>query len=281
MAAAVHPVRTLRELATSLEAAITLTLADPKPKSVHLLRTTSRRIEAQLELLSLLPDLPKPKRRKQEKNARRLLRKLRRAAGRVRDLDVQQDLTQSRSRDADQLCNTFKHQRGEEAEHLLDAIRKHQPKLARALEGLLKTLAPAEAMTLPIPRLCELTMHWYVHNVPATANDTDQLHAIRKSAKLARYIAESATSPNRPKAALAARRLAHTFESLQHCGGEWHDWLTLSEIAHRELGPSSRLTQSFARHCDASLAAYRRHLKSLPKELSTPQAAKASPRPAA
>lgn len=279
MAAAAHPVRSLRELTTALAAAITLTLADPRPRAVHQLRTISRRIEAQLELLSLLPGLPK--RGKYEKKARKLLRKLRRAAGRVRDLDVQQDLTQSKSKDAEQLRKRLKRQRDEDTEHLLDTIRKHQPKLTLTLEAILSALEPAKSTALPIPRLCELTMHWYIHNVPAAAQNAEQLHAIRKSAKLARYIAESATSPDDPKPSSEARRLARTFESLQHSGGKWHDWLTLSEIAHRELGSSSRLTQSFGRRCERSLAAYQRHLKSLPQDLATTPATKASPHPAA
>jgi CHAD domain-containing protein len=253
-----HPIGVLRDLVTTLEAAITVTLADPKTKPVHQLRTTARRIEAQLELLSLLPDLPKHA--KPAKRARKLLRKLRRAAGRVRDLDIQRDLTKSKSPDAHRLRSLFKQQREKEAERLLDIIHKHQPKLTRALEALLKALASAEDLALSAPRLVELTLHWYTHHVPASAQTPDEFHAIRKSAKLARYMAESPTEPIQ-----STRKLAQTFESLQQSGGAWHDWLTLSDIAHRELGSSSTLTQSFAHNCEKSLAAYQRHLKSLPK----------------
>ena len=101
MAAAAHPVRTLRELVTSLGAAITLVLADPKPRSIHDLRTGTRRIEAQLELLALLPDLPRHA--KPAKKAGKLLRKVRRAAGSVRDLDVQRNIVASKSREAAEL----------------------------------------------------------------------------------------------------------------------------------------------------------------------------------
>jgi CHAD domain-containing protein len=268
MAATTHPVRTLRELATRLEAAVTQVVADPGVREVHQLRTLSRRIEAQLELLSLLPGLPRQRHKKDARKTHKLLRRLRRAAGRVRDLDVQQDLTQARSKDADRLCKQFRRQREEDVERLLETIRKYQPRLTAALEDLLKTLQPVEAMELPVSRLCELTMHWYIHNVPATARDAEELHSIRKSAKLARYIAESAIPAQGSKKATPARHLARTFEALQHSGGEWHDWLTLSEIAHQELGASSRLTQSFARRCERSLTAYRRHLKSLPKDFA-------------
>lgn len=254
-----HPIGTLRELVTSLEAAITLTLAKPKPEPAHQLRTISRRIEAQLELLALLPHLPQHA--KPAKKSRKLLAKLRRAAGRVRDLDVQRDLTESKSKEGRHLRRVFKHLRKREADRLLHTIRKHQPKLTIALEDLLKALAPAESLTVSAPRLAELTLDWYSHHVPATAEDSDQLHAIRKSAKLARYMAESA-GDSQP-----TRQLARTFESLQQSGGEWHDWLTLANIGRREFGGSSRLSQSFAQRCEKLLDAYRQHLKDLPKSL--------------
>ncbi|GGG63960.1 CHAD domain-containing protein [Edaphobacter dinghuensis] len=260
MAAEAHPVRTLRELVTSLEAAITLTVADPKPRPVHHLRTGTRRIEAQLELLTLLPDLPKHD--QPAVKARKRLRKLRRAAGRVRDLDVLRDLIPSRSDEAEQLQSFFKHQRERAAHRLIAAIDKHQAKLIRALENILETLAPVESLNLATEELAALARDWYARNAPAAAAEQNhrQLHSTRKAAKLARYISESAT-------ATSTRSLARTFESLQQSGGTWHDWLTLSDIAHRRLGDSSRLTQTITRHCERSLAEYQRHLKSLPQKL--------------
>jgi CHAD domain-containing protein len=260
MAAETHPVLTLRNLVTDLEAAITLTLADPKRKPVHRLRTTTRRIEAQMELLALLPDLPEHA--KPAKKARKLLRKLRRAAGLVRDLDVQHDLTQSKSQEARKLRSLFQQQRGEAAESLLSALHKHQSKLTRTLEALLKTLGPAESLTISATHLSQLTLGWYTNHVPpATQRDHRRLHDIRKAAKLARYIAESANSP-------ATHRLARTFESLQQSGGDWHDWLTLSHIAHRELGSASPLTQSFTDRCEKSLSKYQSELKAHSKNLA-------------
>jgi CHAD domain-containing protein len=277
-AIAAHPVRTLHELFTALEAAVAATLADPNPKAVHRLRTTTRRIEAQLELLSLLPDLPEHARPKAK--TQKLLKQLRRAAGRVRDLDVylnvhlnvQRKLAQSRSPrlhpEIHQLQSSFKRQRGEESEDLLRILHRHQAKIARRFKTLLKALAPAETLALPISRLMQLTLGWYLHNIPTTANSSGQLHTIRKAAKLARYMAESAT-PTAKSPRTPAARLALTFESLQQSGGIWHDWLILSRIARRELGPSSPLSELFASNCEESLASYQRELESLPRALST------------
>lgn len=257
-AAAAHPVRTLRELVTSLEASISLALSNPRPQAVHQLRTTSRRIEAQLELLALLPDLPSHA--KQAKKASRLLRKLRRAAGRIRDLDVQCELLPAKSEEADQLRSLSKRQRRRAAIKLVAVIDEHQAKLTRALEALLEALAPAESLALPAATLKQLILDWYARNAPATEKQNHrQLHETRKAAKLARYLAESTPS---------TRPLARTFESLQQSGGDWHDWLTLAGIAQHQLGESSPLVQDFTHHCQKSLAAYQRHLKSVPKFLA-------------
>jgi CHAD domain-containing protein len=259
-----HPIDTLRELVTALEAAITVALAKPKPKAVHHLRTITRRIEAQLELLVLLPGVPKHA--KPAERSRKLLGKLRKTAGRVRDLDVQRDLADSKSpglqKDAQHLRKLFKRQRKEEADRLLGIIGKHQDKLVRALEALLKALDSGEPYSLSTPQLMQLTCDWYTHNVLAVAQSSEQMHAVRKTAKLARYMAESA-----PEVAQSVHKLARAFESLQQAGGHWHDWFTLSEIARRELGDSSPLTQSFVRRCEKSLTDYQRRLKVFPKKI--------------
>ncbi|MCU1319127.1 MAG: domain containing protein [Edaphobacter sp.] len=253
------PIQTLRDHVTHLEAAITLCRADPKPKPVHLLRTTTRRIEAQLTLLSLLPHLPPH--RKEAKKAQRLLKELRRAAGQVRDLDVQRDLIKDKTsadtrQDSLQLRKALKHQRTQAEADLIDTLDKHQAKLALTLESLLKALAPAERLSLPPTQLTHLTQSWFTRNIPSTYDDPDQLHAIRKTAKLARYIAETA-----PNSARTARKVAASFESLQQSGGEWHDWLILADIAQDHLGKSSPLTQTLHRQCRTSLATYRNHLQ--------------------
>lgn len=263
-----HPVQTLREHVLALEAAITVVLAGPKKEPVHRLRTSTRRIEAQLELLSLLPDLPdhaKPARK-----VRKLLKKLRRAAGSVRDLDVQRKLVKEQvgahpskklRRDGDDLRRTLKRQRVDEAARLVKLLEIDRQSLAPALEHLLEILRPAENLSLLRSRLAQLTLDWYKGKAPETdANrdsDPDHLHTIRKSAKLARYIAET-----------GAPKTAQSFESLQQAGGAWHDLLTLSEITERQLGARSPLTRMFAEQQTSALEAYRRALGDHQAEVS-------------
>jgi CHAD domain-containing protein len=257
---AVRPIQTLREQITNLEAAITVCLAAPAPKQVHKLRTSTRRVEAQLTLLSLLPNLPPHQ--KPEKQARRRLKKLRRAAGAIRDLDVQIDLIEEKTSAStkefsDHLIEVLKQQRAQSEADLLRILKKHQSKLTKSLESLFETLEPAKSHIVPATRLTALVQDWFTQNIPSQAlpEDPDQLHAIRKTAKMARYIAETA-----PKSARTTRKLAASFESLQQSGGEWHDWLILSAIAHDKLGDSA-LTNAFRVHCQTAFTNYRNHLQ--------------------
>jgi CHAD domain-containing protein len=265
-----HPIRTLREHVTALEAAMTLCLADPTPRPVHRLRTSTRRIEAQLILLEFLPGLPPHQ--KPARKGRRLLKKIRRAAGQVRDIDVQIDLIAAETPDdvpklvrknSRKLREALEEQRAEEAQNLIDILHRHQAKLALTLESLLTTIAPAEPLTLAPTQLSTLIQSWFTQNSPAEPTDDpdnpEHLHTIRKTAKLARYLAENA-----PKSARTPRKLARTFESIQQAGGDWHDWLILSTIARDELGKSSPLVESFTNKCHSALATYRRRLKALP-----------------
>src|SRR5258708_24001743 len=85
-----QPVTVFLRQALMLKAAIGACLKKPSPKRVHHLRSTTRRIEATLELLVLSAGISRIE--KQVKPLQRSLPKLRRAAGAVRDADVQHDL---------------------------------------------------------------------------------------------------------------------------------------------------------------------------------------------
>ena len=262
-----HPIRTLREHVTALEAAITLCLADPKPRSVHRLRTTTRRIEGQFAMLALLPEIPEHD--KLGRKAQRMLKQLRRAAGKVRDLDVQLDLIRSITpekaspsfdRDAAELYAALDGQRDAAAEKLQRKLRRKQADIAMLLESLLETLEPVEGLALAPAQLTTLARNWFAENAPpepdGNDDNPDHLHTLRKNAKLARYIAENA-----PKSAKPPRRLAASFEFVQVAGGHWHDWLVLAEIAATRLGNSSPLNKALTQRCHLALTVYRRHLR--------------------
>jgi len=270
-AANAYPLRTLEEHITELEAMVLQCRADPGVRPVHRLRTLTRRVEAQLTLLDTLRT--RGRRTEDALDARRILKKLRRAAGEVRDLDVQTGLVsdyagKSRNRlrgDAEKLLKMLGDRRERAAGKLRKTLEKLDRKLAIELRGMLKNLPGTDSVSLSPKQLTELVREWFKGNAPGIYETTDQLHDLRKRAKLARYLGENA-----PKNAAEPRRLAAEFESLQKAGGRWHDWLLLSEIAADEVGEGSALTKAFRRRAKLALAAYLRLVVSLTQAKDLP-----------
>jgi CHAD domain-containing protein len=270
-----HPVKQLREAVASLEASVQLCLARPGKVAVHRLRTSTRRVEAQLELLSMLPGLPP--REQPAHNAVRLLKQLRQAAGQLRDIDVQRDLVREEvagskvhgvphpdlglRREARRLRRALKHKGEEAADRLLRLLHKQRARLPLVFQELLDALAPAGSIALNEAELIALARDCFRNRrvaspIDAAPQDTAELHEIRKRAKLARYLAESA-----PQSFLDAHRLAAQFAALQQAGGEWHDWLILSEFAADELGDAAILPQRFAARANRARRAFQRRLR--------------------
>ena len=271
-----YPLSALREQITALEAAVTLTLADPKEKPVHQLRTATRRIEAQLALLSYLGQMPANQ--KLARKANRALQRIRRAAGAVRDVDVHRDLLRtlahrepapepsgSAKRDAKRahridadafgLRKTLKRRRRHEARRLVCLLRKQSGQLAPALEALLTALKPSEDLALSADRLAQAAQAWFAEQLASLAGSkrsSDDLHTVRKAAKTARYLTEA--SP-------ANEITTRAFEDLQNVGGVWHDLLTLTDFAANELGRHAPLTGILRHQARTALAAYRNKLE--------------------
>ena len=117
----------MRGLNRDLSAAISKVLDDAKPKSVHRLRTTVRRIESLVSYAN--PDIGKKEERSLEKMA-----DLRKRAGKVRDLDVQADLlgnlgNGSAAKDRKTLAELFEKKRDQQAKRLVSALKKlHEAK---------------------------------------------------------------------------------------------------------------------------------------------------------
>jgi len=262
-ATSAYPVQSLREHATALEAAITVSLAGSTAKAIHTLRTESYRIEALLGLLTNLKDLP-PFRGKAAKAVRQL-RKLRRAAGRVRDLDVALRLIAApmpealSQRDSDELQQTRARLRKRAARKLLKVLAKRQEKISARLESLLAALEPAAGVRISPAELLGLVDRGFsgIHALIIRHPSDEHLHSIRKAAKLARYQAELA-----PRS-LAAKRAAKFYRSIQEAGGRWHDWLELAAAACDELGEDHPIAVHFGELRDRHLDVYRERLESL------------------
>jgi len=275
-----QPLKTLREQATALEAAMLECLAKPAKRSVHKLRTSTRRIEAQLQLLAMLPELPQHG--KPREKLLRLLKRLRQAAGDVRDLDVQRDLIaeamkkdarghNAALKEARQLKQDLKQKRDQRADELLAVLKEEKADLPLAFKRLFDSLEAAGSLTVSESDLTALIHTWYSQHTPAAPPDIDDvehLHDIRKFAKLARYLAESA-----PKSAGNARRLAARFEDLQEAGGQWHDWLILAESARDQLGGSAQLPIEFAARAEKCLKSFERQIEKMTARTTQARAA--------
>jgi CHAD domain-containing protein len=288
----VTPIATLREQIMRLEAAIVVCRVRPKKEPVHTLRKATRYVEAQLTLLELLPRLP-PHAKEADK-VRKRLKSVRKAAGIVRDFDVQRALVKDDTpnkptgnndspdspdapmhRDAKSLAKALKLQRNQETAKLTSVLRVEEKRLAKRLMKLEDALEAAAEHTVSAESLAASIERWFQANTPrppANASngqqtprhhhirtlDKEALHALRKASKLCRYMAESL-----PTDLAAAKRLAQRFEALQESGGKWHDWLLLQEIAAKHHGKSAALTDRYTQHRDAALASYQTELANL------------------
>lgn len=289
----VHPLKALKEQIVALDAAMLVAVTATEVGAVHKLRTTTRRVEAQISLVELLAGGEKPVHlppHTDEADAvRRRLRKVRRAAGVVRDLDVQTNAIELDAplkaavhkgspgdimrREAKALRKHLSALREHEAEKLVAVLKAEEQKLAASLRALEQAIKPANRGTVAPSTLVVRIEHGFAERTKGlltrraakgeTAKESlrfaiealseDDLHTVRKAAKLCRYMAESAPEGS-PAFAMAER-----FEAMQEAGGHWHDWLLLEELSRRFHGKKADLTQRYAKHRDAALADY--HLK--------------------
>src|SRR5579864_3781542 len=194
-------------------------------ENVHSFRTTTRRLETLLEQLLSERD-------RNQKKLLKMLNRIRRQAGKVRDLDVQLAALRSlkvpqQPRRKTQLMNSLIELREEHEKKLRkaltgDAVREIRKRLVRAarnlkLEGCHDPLAVAQKMLAPVAH-------------PGGPLTEDLLHQYRILGKRARYAAEFATkSPE-------ADRFIAELKRAQDAVGNWHDWFTLMQTAAQRLG---------------------------------------------
>jgi len=250
----VHPVETLREHASALEAAMAVAVADPAKPAVHHLRAMVRRLESQVELLQQLAAMREDSPEAAEVHRR--LAKLRRAAGQVRDLDVQRKMLKTHpslpKRAAAELREELKETRAEKAKKLQRVLMKQLPRMAGAIEQMVQSVGTANGLVVPDLKLVPLIERWTQRESIGEPNalDDEQLHAVRKSAKSARYMVENASGSAR------AKRAEAKYEALQDAGGQWHDWLDLTETSREYFGKRHPLTVAAAERCKAARAKY-------------------------
>jgi CHAD domain-containing protein len=197
----------------------------PAPENVHKFRTYGRRVEAFLDELVADPN-------RNEKKLLKQLSRLRKRAGRVRDLDVQISslrnlkIPQEPGRKA-QLLRTLAEERVKQEKKLAktfddETVRELRRRLKRATSHI-EIPESTEPLNLALRQLARLG-----HEHGAMTEKT--LHQYRVVGKRARYLAEMACQD--PE----AKRLVEQLKRMQDVIGDWHDWLKLTQKAEDLFG---------------------------------------------
>ena len=202
--------------------------SEHRAEAVHGFRTTTRRLQTLLGPLASGG---------QEKNKKllKMLNRIRKSAGRVRDIDVQLEALRSLKVPQEPRRKT------QLLQSLLDLRAQHENKLRKLLKKgdireIRKRLKRAE-QALRFESCSDPLM--VARHMLASANlgrgaiDEEKLHRYRILVKRARYAAEFA-----PKSPESAKFLAE-LKRMQDALGNWHDWLTLTHTAVERLGDVS------------------------------------------
>jgi CHAD domain-containing protein len=209
--------KNIRLLVQKLDRQLTKLAANPAPNSVHRFRTSARRLEALFTELVANPG-------RNDKKLLKLLARLRKKAGRVRDLDVQISLLGSLkmpegARHKSQLLQALMEERVQREKKIAEAFdkpttRELRKRLKRAGFGL--DFREGDVWDHAQRMLSKLERQ------PEPLTD-EVLHQYRIVGKRARYLAEVA-GPQ-------AERQVEQLKRLQDALGEWHDWLKLTQRA--------------------------------------------------
>ena len=213
-----------------LERDLSKLAAKPHPENVHGFRTATGRLRVLLEELV-------PERTRNQKKLLKTLGRIRRRAGKVRDLDVQLATLRSLKfaqdpRRKTELTQALIELRGEHEKKLRklltkEAVREIRERLKRTAK---KTKPEAAVDPLATARkiLQRVTLPSGAQGARSVTEDV--LHQLRIAVKRARYAAEFA-----PKSVEAGQYIAQ-LKRLQDVLGSWHDWLTLTHAASDRFG---------------------------------------------
>jgi CHAD domain-containing protein len=197
---------------------------------VHRLRTTVRRLEVHL-------GTPPPRIAKS-------LKKLRKKAGKVRDIDVHLGLLEppllpARGRSAshspevryrEKLQSRLQKQRKRNSTALRAVVKKSTPVLEAELPNLVEQRSEPNMTLQESRKRASRARRRFVQWTRTIPEDAPRLHRLRINAKKLRYEMEPLQNCEEAVA------LAEKFKQVQDAIGQWHDWATLAEIAEQCLG---------------------------------------------
>jgi CHAD domain-containing protein len=197
----------------------------PSPENIHRFRTSTRRVEVLLTDLAL-------EQGRNDKKLLKLLDRLRKKAGRVRDLDVEITALHSLKIPQEpvrksQLTRTLVEERGKREKKLIKALdKKTLSETRRRLKrsaGSLEISKNVNPLVVALKKVNEL-------EVDQGAVSEETLHRFRIAGKRARYIAEMAGNNTE------AEQLVEQLKHMQDALGDWHDWAQLAQKAEKLFG---------------------------------------------
>lgn len=205
------PIRELRKSLKNLP-------GDPPPNAVHNLRTRSRRIEA-LVIALTNGDA------KTSRQVLKTLKPIRKAAGKVRDMDVLTTKVLTLAghgcdRSLRRLLEQLMMMRGDRAGELTHALTEEKKKVRSRLKRFSRTIEDKSAQETPqagaATRLAEELSQW-------PAFDTENLHQFRVKVKELRYVLQLAEG--------ADGQFMKALDRAKQQIGDWHDWQQLRNLA--------------------------------------------------
>lgn len=198
-------------------------------KAVHGFRTSARRLQILLEQLVSEKDHKK-------KSLLKALNRIRKAAGKVRDVDVQLEALRSlktpqEPRRKTQLIQSLIELRAQHEKRQRKLLKKKDirdmRKRLNRMESSLRFDSNRDPLSIAKQMLTSVP-------VPRGSVDEEALHRYRLAVKRARYAAEFA-----PKSAEVTQFLER-LKRLQDALGSWHDWMMLTHTAMERLGDISQ-----------------------------------------
>jgi CHAD domain-containing protein len=238
------PVRKLRKLLKKLP-------KQPAPEQIHDFRTGARRLEATLDALGLDS-------RRNERRTLRKLKRLRRLAGKIRDMDVLtgylSGVQVNGERDCEvQLLEHLGAERSRNTKKMRRLVRRYRAALRRRLKRSAAHLdqvvrqqskspdgskPPAGAMASALQLSAQLRTPQHL--------DRKNLHPYRLKVKELRYVLQMAGKADQ-------QRFVDSLGEVKDAIGEWHDWEELIAIANQVLdhGQGCRLVAELRRVSDA------------------------------
>ena len=212
------PLRKLRQQLKALS-------SNPRPAEVHSLRTHARRVEATVAAVAL-------GRNKASGRLLKLITPVRKAAGKVRDMDVLigDVLTLADSHGSESLVRLVEHlarMRVKHARKLHDVVEQQRPEARKQLKESSKMLKRAvkkdwgdrSGEAAPQILISELR-YWPELNA-------GNLHMFRIRLKELRYMLQLSDE--------ADQTLIGSLDPVKDAIGEWHDWVELLRIAKKVL----------------------------------------------